>query len=295
MRVVLVVLVVGCAPAAPPFVLANATHRAAARCPPPDPLTLETEGVPPWERDPLGRWPQCLETDDGARVTIEKDATDADGWRAFLVFDDGAGRQVRRESRAISSFTIAPDGGAVLAHVEDAVSRFGPTGALLWKTAHPYCGHAEIAVGHDGRVVLGCGYSLVAYAADGHLQWQKWPFGNARIAPPLLAADGTMIVRSGSVVAKLDANGEIVWRIDTGGNRYVMPIGAVADGKLVFRTTMAELHTQGDVHIYYPSEPEVVFVISRAGEIRSRQPHEHAAAWPASLPWTPALRAGRLP
>src|SRR5688572_27453264 len=49
------------------------------RCPAPEPSLLEGAEAPPWERDPLGRWPKCLETRDGARVTVEKDTRDLDG------------------------------------------------------------------------------------------------------------------------------------------------------------------------------------------------------------------------
>jgi len=254
---------------------------------------MEHEGAPPWERDPLGRWPKCIETEDGARVSIEKDPTDLDGWRAVLVAADGGGERYRRDTRAMSSMAVATDGGVVIAHVEDAVSRYAPTGALLWKTPHPRCGAPAVSIGGDGRVVFACGYSLIAMSPEGRLLWQKWPFGNQHVGQPLLLDDGTMVVRSGASVARLDANAEPIWKIDAGWNRYVYPIGALANGNLVFRTAQDELHTPGEVHIYYPSEPQELFVISRAGAIVSRR--ETETDWPAALPWTPGLRSGRLP
>jgi outer membrane protein assembly factor BamB len=257
---------------------------------------MEHESAPPWERDPIGRWPTCIETDDGARVTIEKDTSDLDGWTAFLVVEDGSGTRYRRDTRATSSMAVTTDGGVVLVHVEDAVSRYAPTGALLWKTAHPRCGAPTVSVGGDGRVVFACGYSLVAMSPDGRLQWQKWPFGNHSVGQPLLLADGTMIVRSGATVARLDANAEPIWKVDTGWNRYVFPLGALPDGNLVFRTAQAEAHTPGDVHIYYDHEPAELFVITRAGEIVSRRVLEGSEmTLPHALPITPGLRSGRLP
>ncbi len=294
MRLALVA-VCACAQATPPAPVSNATHRTALACPAPPADRLEPQGAPPWERDPLGRSPHCLETGDGARATLDTDPTDSEGWRAFLTVEDGSGVRFRRPTRAATSFAAAPDGGIVIAHTENAVSRFSPTGVLLWKSDHPYCGYAEVTVGHDGRIVLGCGYSLVALSPDGKLQWQKWPFGNTSIGSPLLAADGTMIVRSGAVVAKLDANGEVVWRVDTGWNRYVHPIGVARDGTLVFRTSMAEAHTPGDVHIYYETEPDELFAVSRAGKVVARTKLDGAPAWPESSPWTPAFRSGRMP
>jgi outer membrane protein assembly factor BamB len=256
---------------------------------------MEYADAPPWERDPLGRWPRhCVETDDGARATIRKDPRDLAGWSEFLAVEDGSGKRFERAIRATMAIAIAPGGGVVLAHTEDAVSRYSPTGDLLWKTPHPKCGYPEISVGADGRVILACGYSLVAYSADGKLQWQKWPFGNEPVERVLIAADGTMIARSGATVAGLDTNGAIRWKVDTGWNRYVHPLGVQPDGTLVFRTTMAELHTPGDVHIYYPSQPQELFTISRSGQVVSRRELDNTPIWPRTLPWTVAFRSGRL-
>jgi hypothetical protein len=269
---------------------------AAAHCPPPPADQLEYDGAPPWERDPLGRWPtSCIESSDGSLITIESDPSDVQGWHQVLIVLDGARARFKRDIRAISAMAVAPDGGAVLAHTEDAVSRYSPSGALLWKTAHPYCGSPEVAVGYDGRVVLGCGYSLVAYSADGKFEWQKWPLGNTRIRKPLIASDGTMIVSGDGVVLGLGADGSERWRVDTGANRYVHPIGVRPDGTLVFITSMAALHTRGDMRMYYPSEPDELFMISRAGKILSREKLGTAPKWPESQSWTPALRSGRLP
>jgi hypothetical protein len=282
--------------AAPPPPVSNATHAGALACPTPPPDQVEPAEAPPWERDPLGRSPRCIETGDGARVRIEKDPSDAEGWRAFLVVEDDRGVRFRRPTRSAMSFALAPDGGVVIAHTEDAVSRFSPTGDLVWKSDHPKCGYADVTVGHDGRVVLGCGYSLVALSPDGKVLWQKWPFGNQTIHPPLLAADGTMIVRSGATIAKLDAAGEIVWHLDTGWNRYVNQIGVSRDGALVFRTSMAASHTDGPVHYYYDQEPEELFAVSLDGKILSRAKLAYDAhVWPASLPWTADFRSGRMP
>ena len=283
-------------PTAPAPIEQHVAPVAAAHCPAPPADQLEHEGAPPWERDPLGRWPTaCIEGVDGSRITVEKDPSDVDGWREYLIVLDGAHVRFKRDIRAISAIAVAPDGGAVLAHTEDAVSRYSPSGALLWKTAHPYCGSPEIAVGHDGRVVLGCGYSLVAYSPDGTFQWQKWPLGNTRIGKPLLQRDGSMIVNVAGYVLGLDAAGNERWRVDTGFNRYVHSLGVRPDGTLVFVTSMAEMHTRGDVHIYYPTEPNELFAITRDGKIVSREKLDGAPAWPETQPWTPAFRSGRLP
>ena len=267
----------------------------ARRCPPPPAERLAPDDAPPWERDPLGESPGCLETGDGATVTLEPDPGDPDGWRATLVIADASHVRARAATRGAASFQVAPDGGVAIAHVEDDVSRFGPTGTLLWKTHHPYCGHAALSIGRDGRIVLGCGYSLVAFTADGHFAWQKWPFGNVSVGRPLLASDGTMIVRSHSVVAELAADGTPRWTLDTGTNRYVHPIGVTRDGNLVFVTSMAEMHTPGPVHVYYPTEPDELFVVGRDGHVISRAPLAGAPHWPATVPWSPELRAGQLP
>lgn len=256
---------------------------------------MESAGAPPWERDPLGQLHTCTETDDGARVTVRTDPHDRDGWSEFLRVEDGGGKRFERDIRAANAMAIAPDGGVVLAHTEDAVSRYAPNGALLWKTPHPYCGYAQLSVGHDGRVVLACGYSLVAYSADGTFLWHKWPFGNEHVGRVMFERDGTMIVRSGSTVASLDASGAIRWRVETGANRYVLPLGVQADGTLVFRTSMAESHTPGDVHYYYEYEPDELFAITRAGQLVSRRKLDGEPAWPSTLPWTVGFRAGRLP
>lgn len=256
---------------------------------------MEPAASPPWERDPLGRWPDCIETDDGARVSIVKDPTDADGWTASLVVEDGSGPRYRRDTRAMSSMAVTADGGVVIVHVEDDVSRYAPSGTLLWKSSHPKCGAPAVSVGRDGRVVFACGYSLIAMSPDGRLEWQKWPFGNQRVGQPLLLDDGTMIVRSGSTVARLDADAEPIWKVGTGGNRYVYPIGAMADGNIVFRTAQDELHTPGDVRIYYDHEPMELFVVSRAGAIVTRSEIHEPPRWPLALPWTPGFRSGRLP
>jgi outer membrane protein assembly factor BamB len=286
---------IGCA--APSAVIeSRVAHRPPLRCPPPAPDALEPDSAPPWERDPLGRSPRgCVETDDGARVTLRNDPRDVDGWSEFLVVEEGAGQRFEHNIRAATAMAIAPDGGVVLAHTEDAVSRYAPTGALLWKTAHPRCGYPEMSVGYDGRVVLACGYSLVAFSPDGKFQWQKWPFGNQSVGRVLLAADGTMVARSGAIVAGLDTNGEIRWRLDTGWNRYVQPLGVQQDGTLVFRTTIAEAHTPGDVHVYYPYEPEELFSITRGGRVMSQRAIDSPPVWPPTLPWTVTFRSGRLP
>ena len=236
----------------------------------------------------------CGETDDGATVTIEKDASDPDGWSERMIVADAGGVRFERDIRAVWDVSAAVDGGFVLTHVEDAVSRYDARGTPLWKTPHPRCGAPETAVGYDGRVVLGCGYSLVAFAPDGTYQWQKWPFGNQSLPRPLLQRDGTMIVRSGAAIAKLDAGGEVRWKIETGWNRYVLPIGVLLDGNLVFRTSMAEAHSQGDIHFYYPSEPDELFVVTRDGVVVSRSKLGTTPAWPATKPWTAAFRAGRI-
>jgi hypothetical protein len=268
-------------------IVGNHNGQAAVHCPAPSADRLESARAPSWERDPLGRWPtHCIETDDGARVTITDDPTDPDGWRAVLKVVDGSGTRYQRDVRAIDAMAVAPDGGIVLAHVEDAVSRYAPGGNLMWKTPHPRCGAPTVSVGYDGRVVLGCGYSLVAFSPEGRWLWQKWPFGNRSLGQPLLTADGTIIVRSGGVVAGLDADGAVRWRVDTGFERYVLPLGARADGTLVFRTL-----SDGEPD---PSMEEL-FVISRAGAIASRQPLDSAPSWPTTVPWTAALRSGRLP
>lgn len=301
---VAVMAAVACGPAAesPPARPAIATTAAvsnvaalasARRCPPPPADRLESAGAP-WERDPLGAMPACIETADGATVEVIADKSDLDGWRAELVVTDDAGVRYRRPTRAIMSMAVAPDGGVVLSHTEDYVERFTAAGGLAWSAPRPKCGYAETAVAADGRVVLACGYSYVAYAPDGTLLWQRWPFGNARVGTPLIARDGTIVTRSGATVAGLDATGAIAWRVDTGANRFVRPLGVARDGSIVFVTSMAELHSEGDVHIYYETQPDELFAITARGRVLSRRTLDGAPAWPDAKPWTPGLRSGRI-
>jgi hypothetical protein len=266
-------------------------------CPPPEPSLLDSNDAPSWERDPLGRWPRCLETTDGARVLTTKDETDPDGWRAFLVVEDTRGVRFRLTTRAVSAMGLAKDGSVALAHVEDKVTLVSPQGAVVWSTEHPRCGAPEVSVGHMNEVVLGCGYSLLKFAPDGRFLWQKWPLGNTSISKPLLLRDGAMIVSGGGVVAGLDADGSVKWRVETGWNRHVLRIGARANGDLVFRTAMAALHSDGPIRMYYEHEPPEVFIVSRGGRIVSREEVERApeGGYPSSLPWTPDLRSGRWP
>jgi hypothetical protein len=284
-----------CAQPAKPAVTNSLAPRLSLRCPAPPPGELASTDDPPWERDPLGLLPTCIETEDGARVTLTKDPSDPDGWREWLTVADGAHTRYRREVRAVTAMALAPDGGVVLAHTEDAVSRYSPTGTLQWKTPHPRCGAPVVSVAYDGRVVLGCGYSILAFSPEGQFLWQKWPLGNLSVGRPLLGNDRSIIVRAGAIVAKLDSRGEVRWRVDAGFNRYVFPLGVRADGTLVFRTGMDELHTPGDVHIYYPSEPQELFAITRDGRLLARRSLDQRPLWPTTLAWTPALRSGRLP
>jgi len=266
-------------------------------CPPPLPSSLESSDAPSWERDPLGRWPRCLETADGARVLTTKDETDHDGWRAFLVVEDSRGTRFRLATRAVSAMGLAKDGSVALAHTEDKVTFVSPRGDVAWSTEHPRCGSPEVSVSLTNEVVLGCGYSLLKFAPDGRFLWQKWPLGDTSISKPLLLRDGTIIVSGGGVVAGLDANGDVKWRVETGGNRHVLRIGARPNGDLVFRTAMAARHSDGPIRRYYEHAPPELFIVTRGGKIVSRQKAEQApeGGYPSSLPWTPDLRSGRLP
>jgi hypothetical protein len=283
--------------AAAPGAAEPAERPARLACPPPDPVLLEPDDLPPWERDPLGLHPSCIETADGARIRAEKDATDPDGWRVFLVAEDARGTRFRLATRALWEMALASDGSVVVAHTEDKVSRVSPGGEVLWTTPHPRCGAAQVSVGHAGEVVLGCGFSLLKLTGDGRFLWQKWPFGNTSMGKPLLLRDGTIVVSGGGAVAALDADGEKKWRLETGWNRYVTRLGVRPGGDLVFRTVMAELHSDGPIRFYYPSEPPELFVVSRGGEVVSREQvaRRPEKGWPASLPWTPDYRAGRVP
>jgi hypothetical protein len=199
----------------------------------------------------------------------------------------------RLPTRAVSSMNLGPDGSIVLAHVEPRVTRVSREGAILWTVEIPKCGSPALVVGYNGEVVNACGYSLLKHAPDGKLLFQKWPFGNTRIGVPLLARDGTMIVSGGGVVAFLDADGEPRTKLPTGNNRYVHALGVLTNGDIVFRTTMAEMHSSGPIHFYYDHEPPELFIVTRAGALKARSKAE--SPWPESLPFTPDLRAGRLP
>jgi hypothetical protein len=274
------------APSAPPL-----------RCPPAAASLLDSPQSPSWEVDPLGHWPRCLETRDGARVRIERDTTDADGWRESLVVEDAAGERFRVPTRAASAMGLAADGSVVLAHTEQRVSLISPVGRVVWSTAHPRCGAPAVAVGYAGEVVLACGYSLLKFSPDGRFLWQKWPFGNVHVSRPFLSRDGSMIVSGAGTVAWLDTDGETRRTLSAGPNRYVHLIGAQANGNLIFRTSMAERHSDGPVHFYYEYEPPELFVVTREGATVARAPAESPppGGWPTSLPWTPDLRSGRLP
>jgi alpha-tubulin suppressor-like RCC1 family protein len=180
---------------------------------------LDSNDAPSWERDPLGRWPRCLETTDGARVLTTKDETDPDGWRAFLVVEDTRGVRFRLTTRAVSAMGLAKDGSVALAHVEDKVTLVSPQGAVVWSTEHPRCGAPEVSVGHMNEVVLGCGYSLLKFAPDGRFLWQKWPLGNTSISKPLLLRDGAMIVSGGGVIELAVGNNHTCALLNNGNVR----------------------------------------------------------------------------
>jgi hypothetical protein len=262
------------------------------RCPTPKAEQLEHDSAPPWERDPLGRWPICLETNEGGRVHVEKDPTDIDGWRAFLVREEPGGKGFRLPTRAVSSFNLGPDGSVILGHTEFKITRVSREGVVMWSTDIPKCGSPEIVVGHDGSTIDACGFSIVKLTPDGVVRFQKWPFGDIRIGTPFVMKDGRMIVSGGGAVALLDADAEVLQKMSTGGNRYVHKLGALPDGNVVFRTSMAAMHSDGPIHFYYEHEPDEIFVVARDLKLIARK--KAGAPWPASAPITTDLRAGRL-
>jgi hypothetical protein len=142
--------------------------------------------------------------------------------------------------------------------------------------------------------VLACGYSLLRFSPTGAFEWQKWPLGDTHVRHALIARDGMIYTSAGNTLFAMGTRGDVVWKIETGWNRYIHRIGVTPSGDFVFRTSQAEMHTRGSVRIYYEPEPAELFVVTRAGKIVERTKLAHDAKWPATIPWDPALRAGRI-
>jgi outer membrane protein assembly factor BamB len=224
-----------------------------------------------------------------ADAQVSKAMIPFDPARCPLIHDHSAPwhRKMGAECRAERSV----DGKWIVMERDDLVS-FDATGAELWrKPLTPLlqkCGApAGHAVAHDGGIVIGCGYSVLRYSADGKLMWQVFPAGDYYVTSPLVAADGTTFVGARGSLYAIDRDGKTKWNVDTGSNRSSSSLTSTPNGEIMFETSMAGMHSPTDAkgrRRYYIRKPNEILVVSSKGKIVSRTNHDDAtAAFPAWL------------
>jgi len=194
----------------------------------------------------------------------------------------------------------APDGGWVML-VHDALEAYDRYGQLRWRSelAHgtgELCGYARgFAVDATGQTVVGCGYSLLAFAPDGTFRWQVWPGGDRDVTAPVVDSDGTIFAGvDGRLYAVAPDDGSTRWSLDTGFVRWFGAITATPHGDLLLLTSVGDL-TDGDgTHYFLDDPPELLVIDRRRGTIITRDVHRSYRRWPA---WIDLIgeRGGRLP
>lgn len=269
--------------------------------PPPCPEVTQESGYPPWHRAFVKE--PCV-SDTRGRWSSQRDPSDSDGWRHWLDFTPTPGSDAEAFRVDVISpvdLALRSDGACIVVDLKEHVSLISPRGELVWRTEFPRCGYVHAtAVSYDHHISLGCGYSLLHFEPDGKFAYQSWPMGNHSLGGPWVDRDGTLYVSGGGSVAALDPHGEALWKVSTGFNRATSQIGWSAAGNLVFDTGMAEMHSDPEQtngwRIYSEREPNELFVLSRSGEILSREPHDGppAKGRPATLPY-PEDGAHRVP
>ena len=265
-------------------------------CPPPEP---DGTNYPPWQL--RHHFERCIRGAEG-RWSVERDASDPDGWRHHLTFEGVEGQDVRVEVTSPTGLARRIDGKLVLLDLKEGVTLFALDGSVVWRATHPSCGAVhDVAVGWDDAITFTCGRSVVRLDAQGTLLWQRWPFGNTSTGGPWVARDGTLYVSGNGRVAALEPSGDVRWSFPTGSNRAVGRLVWNARGNLVFDTGMAAMHSNPDetngLRIYFPSEPNELFELSPAGALVSRTPYPSIpppGGWPAVLP-VPADGSHRVP
>lgn len=279
------VLILGVVSAATtPTLAAPARHGQALGCPAP---TSQPSGLAPWSKA-FTRKP-CIRGPEG-RWLVEPDSTDRDGWRHFLRFTGTSGKRWTVTVTAPTGIARRRDGHVVVTDLKQGVTLISPSGAVLWRSRHPYCGAVEsLAVGWDHSIYLACGYSLVRIEKNGKVAWQKWPFGNTHVGNLWVACDGSLFASSGGTVARLAADGSFRWRFGTGSNRHVGTLAWLPAGNLAFVTSMAARHSppsRGGLRLYYPYEPPELLELTPAGKAvrRERLPAgKPRGGWPTVL------------
>ena len=266
----------------------------------PCPDVARTPGYPPWHR-PFTLAPElCIRGPEG-RHTVEKDATDRDGWRHFLVFDGAHGERVRTPITAPTGLARRFDGSVIVLDLKDGVTLVALDGSIRWRSSHPKCGAVDhLALDARGAITFACGYSVVRLEPDGKLAWQKWPFRDQQVRGPWVDPDGAVYVSGAGKVAALASNGEPLWTFSTGNNRAIGQLVWNDAGNLVFDTSMDELHSApgpSGISFYNDFEPRELFEITRSGKLVKRVQYEGDAppgGWPGVLP-TPEDGAHRAP
>jgi hypothetical protein len=284
----LAVAALACAPPTP------ARVAQALPCPAPDPTH---RGLAPWDvshfeaaciRGPEGRW------------SVEKDASDAEGWRHTLVFDGVDGKHWTLAVIAPVGLARRLDGHVVVLDLQDGATLVSPDGRVVWRSRFRHCGHVrDVGIAWDDAITFSCGYMLLRLDAHGRQTWAKWPFGNTHVSGPWVDRQGTLYVSGGGNVAALGPDGTPRWTLSTGWNRYVGAIGWLPDGNLVFATTQDERHSPTSpegYRFYYDSEPPELFEVTRSGEVVRRERFDAASpvgGWP-TVTAAPEDRSGRV-
>ncbi len=154
-------------------------------------------------------------------------------------------------STSFTSAALAGDGTIYLGFVRNFYA-LNPDGTVKWVYHTGDAAEDEIsfapALGPDGSVYFTT-QKLIALDADGALQWEFFPDGNAQCAPPTVDAAGTVYSCVGleGAVHALNPDGSEKWVFDTSSDLGAVAIGA--DGTLYFA------NDGGDVYALGPGTP----------------------------------------